>query len=145
MPVLGTGLYSFSVNIGNKNRLGKKFNDDDKSKISNSLKEYYKIESNRLKSSNSAKKRIEDGKCMEGVNIISSKENQIYATECARISNSKKIYVLNIENNESNIFNSLNECRIFFNLKGNSQLIHCLKNNKIYKKIYKLTYDELDL
>lgn len=128
--------------IGNKNRLGKKHTDDDKSKISDSLKQYYQEEENRKKSSIAAKKRISDGKCLEGVNIIKSKENQLYATERARLVNIKGIQVIDIDTGETLSFESLNDCRIFFQVKGNSQLIHCLKNEKIYKKRYKLKYNK---
>ena len=126
--------------IGNKNRLGVKHTDDDKLKISNSMKNHYENEENRIKSSIVAKKRISDGKCLEGVNIITSKENQIYATECARLVNSKSILVIDIDNNELLNFESLNSCREFFGIKGNSQLIHCLKNDKLYKKKFILKY-----
>jgi len=126
--------------IGNKNRLGKTHTNNDKTKISKSLKKYYEDDNNRLKSSLVALDRINNGKCLEGVRIISSKENQVYATECARLVNIKGIVVKNIETCEILEFESLNNCRIYFNIKGNSQLLHCIKNKKIYKRKYIIGY-----
>lgn len=126
--------------IGNKNRLGKKHKPTDKIKISESLKKHYEIEENREKSKKAAKQRILEGKCMEGVKIISSKENQVRATELARISNSKKVKMTDILENIEITFNSLNECRLYFNIKSNSQLIDSIKNRKRYRKRYLLSY-----
>lgn len=126
--------------IGNKLRLGKSHTDFDKIKISESIKKYYEIEENRIKSKNAARKRISEGKCLEGVRIISSKENQIRATELARLSNSKKVIIKDLINDLEFEFNSLNECRIYFKIKSNGQLIYCIKNNKVYRKRYIILY-----
>lgn len=123
--------------IGNKNRLGKLHSNEDKIKISKGIKEYYSKEENRIKSSEVAKKRYDDGKC---TGLIISSESQIYATECARLVNSKSVKIVNLETSEVILFESLNSCRKYFNINGNSQLIHCIKNNKIYKKLYTIEY-----
>ena len=129
-----------AAKLGNENRKGKSHSDNDKIKISKGIKKYYELEENRQKSKNIAKQRIKDGKCLKGVNIISSKENQIKATELAKLKNSKKVLIKNIETNEEIIVNSLVECRNFFKIKGNNSLIDCIKNGKTYRTIYKLKY-----
>jgi len=126
---------------GNSNRKGIKHKEEDKIKISNSLIKLYKEDYYRKKSSASAKKRIEDGKCLEGVKIISSKENQIKATELARIKNVKSVLLIDIISLECIIFTSLIDMTKFFGLKGNSQLIECLKKEKVYKKRYIMKYN----
>lgn len=126
--------------MGNKNREGIPHPQPDKEKISKSLLKHYENPSNREKSKKSAKQRIKDGKCLEGVKIISSKENQIRATELAAKVNRKPVLVEDILDKIIIEFKSLNECRLFFGIKGNSSLIDCIKNNKIYKKRYYLKY-----
>jgi group I intron endonuclease len=128
-------------NKGNSNRKGIPHTEEDKVKVSNSLKIFYESEENRKKSSDAAKKRVEEGKCLEGIRIISSKENQIKATEQARLKNIKSVELSDVITNEIKIFESLIDLQIFFQLKGNSQLITCLKNEKLYKKRYKLKYN----
>lgn len=128
--------------IGNKNRLGKLHSSEDIIKISEGIKNYYNDEDNRTKAKEVAKKRYNEGKC---TGLVISKEGQLYATECARLVNIKGILVKNIETCEILEFESLNNCRIYFNIKGNSQLLHCIKNNKIYKRKYIIEYKEKPL
>jgi group I intron endonuclease len=123
--------------IGNKNRLGKYHSNDNRVKISDGVKKYYNNDDNRYKAKEIAKKRYDDGKCS---GIVMTKERQIYATECARMTNSKKIILINIESDERIEFESLNSCRLFFGIKGTSQLILCLKKLKLYKKKYRIEY-----
>lgn len=127
--------------IGNSNRKGKTHSDDDRVNISEGIKKYYEIEENRQKSSDTAKQRIKDGKCLEGVRIISSKENQIKATSLARLSNIKKVLIRNIETSEEVLCESLVECRKYFSIKSNTSIINCAKNNKIYRKKFILSYE----
>jgi hypothetical protein len=122
----------------NKNRL----NENDKIKISVGLKKHYENEENKLKMKNAAIKRINEGKCLEGVKIISSKENQINATKLARLKNIKPVFIKNIETGENIRMESLTDCRNYFNIKANNSLIDCIKNDKIYRKKYKLSYTE---
>ena len=128
------------VKIGNKNRVGKKHSEKDRENISSGIKKYFQLNENRIKSSNVAKKRIRDGKCLNGVKIISSKENQEKATKLARLKNIKGIKIVNILTNEEIICESLVRCREFFNIKSNNSIINCIKNNKTYRKIFILTY-----
>jgi len=121
--------------IGNKNRKGKSHSDEYRNKISEGVRKYYSDENSKTKAKEIAKKRYDDGKC-PGI----SKEIQPYATECARLVNSKSTIVINIDTNEKLEFISLNECRLYFNIKGNSQILNCIKNNKIYKKKYLISY-----
>jgi group I intron endonuclease len=126
--------------IGNSNRKGKTHTEIDKINISNGLKKHYESPENKRKSSESAKKRISDGKCMEGVLIISSKENQHRATKLARLKNIKSVLVRDIESDTQIVLESLRACAEYFNIKGNNSLIDCIKNNKIYRKKYQLFY-----
>jgi group I intron endonuclease len=126
--------------IGNSYRKGKLHSELDKINISNGLKKHYQSTENRKISSNAAKQRISDGKCMEGVLIISSKENQSRATELARLKNIKSVLIKDIESKIEIVLDSLSACREYFNIKGNNSLIDCIRNNKIYRKKYLLYY-----
>jgi group I intron endonuclease len=117
--------------IGNKRMLGKKHSQETKEKIGQASKNRTMSEETKKKLSESLKGRT-----------LSEEHRKKSIVPCYKnaILNQRKILVNNVENNESIVFNSLKECMLDFKIKGTSQLIHCLKYEKLYKKIYKLSY-----
>jgi group I intron endonuclease len=117
--------------IGNKRMLGKKHSKETKEKIRQASKNKTMSEETKNKLSESLKGRT-----------LSEEHRKKSIVPCYKnaILNQRKILVNNVESNQCITFNSLKECMLHFKIKGTSQLIHCLKYEKLYKKIYKLNY-----
>ena len=111
--------------------LGKKHSQETKEKIAEASRRQIMSEETKKKLSESLKGRT-----------LSEEHRKKSIVPCYKnaILNQRKILVNNVETNEIMQFNSLKECMVHFKIKGTSQLIHCLKYEKLYKKIYKLSY-----
>ena len=127
--------------LGNQLRKGIKHSEEDRINISKGIKKYFESDESHIIASKVAIDRYQKGLLNGNYKIFSEQKfKQKEITELARLINIKTIQVLNTENNEIIIFESLAECRKYFGIKGNNSLINSAKSGKLYRKIYSISY-----
>lgn len=126
--------------INNKFRLGKKLRQEHKDRISITLKNKFKDNTNfKERCSKTALKVIEKGNnYILNLNEINRKNLNKKATEKALEINCIKLKITNIIDNTIMFFNSKKEFLKYLNKKGSYSFDKCFKNNKLLYNTYKI-------